>query len=650
MFNSGDTIGPYKLIRQLGVGGFGVVWLAEKQDVISAPPVALKFTHTHELELETVKREAETWRLVIGHRNVLPMLEAQVYGPYVVIASEYASGGTLRAWMDSHKYPSTSLMEKIKVVSEILEGLQHLHTKGVIHRDIKPENVLLQENTPRLADFGLARVLQTSLLSKSITGSPRYMAPETFEGRYSRQTDIWSVGILLYELLAEEQPYSNTELIPLINEITTKNPRPLPASVPRPLQDVVNAALQKDPAQRFKTADEMRAQLERAIRISDLVETREYPGPRTVKTPSPPPQDVPRKAINKRVLVAVLALVLVAGLAVYLYLTSNGTTKPQMPPLTSYNAEYAVVDDRGGVNLHTRPTKLFSLDLDGVPLNMVEIPGGSFDMGINDSDIKWLDAEYTMHQKYSDPREAQTAEGNAKKLVRAQLARHRVSVPPFYIGQYEVTREQWRAIASRADLKVSIDLANPDPSTSQSQGLTKAQANMLPVESVTWFDAKEFCDRLSKLTGYKFRLPSEAEWEYACRAGSDKHFHTGNLLPPEMSNYDGRSRYRIEQRGEDRFRRQKTTPVGSFKPNAFGLFDLHGNVWEWCLDPWHNDYQGAPTDGSAWLNDGNDVFRVQRGGNYDAVGYECRCGHRSYDRPDSKSSQKGFRVIMEVPR
>ncbi|HEY7913638.1 MAG TPA: bifunctional serine/threonine-protein kinase/formylglycine-generating enzyme family protein, partial [Blastocatellia bacterium] len=630
---------------------------AEKREVISAPPVALKFAHTTDLQLETVKREAETWNLVIGHRNVLPMLEAQVYGDYVVIASEYASGGTLRKWMESHRYPSTSLEEKVKVVSEILDGLGHLHARGVIHRDIKPENVLLQEETPRLADFGLARVLQTSMLSKNITGSPRYMAPETFEGRYSVRTDIWSVGILLYELLAEEQPYTNTELLPLINEITNKAPRPLPASVPKPLQQVIKRALQKDPAQRYRSAGEMRADLDRAMKGSGPAETidvttettEEITTPLTpVPTPLPLTGSSPRS--YKKVVAAVLGLAVVAAVAIYLYAKSDGSGGPPPPALTTYSAEYAVVDDRGNIALHTRSTNAFNIDLGGALLSMVEIPGGSFDMGINESSIKQLLDEYTMHQDYADSQAAQTARDNAEKLVRAQLSRHRVSLPAFYVGQHEVTREQWRAIANRADLKASIDLTNPDPSTSKGEGAAADQLNMLPVDSVTWFEAKEFCDRLSKLTGYKFRLPSEAEWEYACRAGSDKHFHTGNLLPPEMANYDGRYRYRIRGRGDDRFRRLGTWPAGSFRPSAFGLFDMHGNVWEWCLDPWHDDYQGAPSDGSAWLENGNDVFRIQRGGNYEGTGYECRCGHRSYDRPDSKSSKKGFRVVMEAPR
>jgi formylglycine-generating enzyme required for sulfatase activity len=585
------------------------------------------------------------------------MLEAQVYGDYVVIASEYASGGTLRKWMESHRYPSTSLEEKVKVVSEILDGLGHLHARGVIHRDIKPENVLLQGETPRLADFGLARVLQTSMLSKSITGSPRYMAPETFEGRYSVQTDIWSIGILLYELLAEEQPYTNTELIPLINEITNKSPRPLPASVPRPLQQVVKTALQKDPAQRYKSAADMRAKLERAMKVSNPAETVDVTTELTEEitttlpdVPTPLPLETPLPRSYRKVAAVVFGLTLVAAVAIYLYAKSNRTAGPQPPPLTTYSAQYAVVDDRGNTALHTRSTNAFSLDLGGVLLSMVEIPGGSFDMGINESSIKQFLDEYTMHQDYVDAQAAQTARDNAEKLVRAQLSRHRVTLPAFYMGQHEVTREQWRAIAGRADLKAGIDLTNPDPSTSKIEGMTEAQANMLPMDSVTWFEAKEFCDRLSKLTGYRFRLPSEAEWEYACRAGSDKHFHTGNLLPPEMANYDGRYRYRVKGKGDDRFRRLRTTPVGSFKPSAFALFDMHGNVWEWCLDPWHDDYQGAPTDGSAWLQNGNDVFRVQRGGNYDGTGYECRCGHRSYDRPDSKSAKKGFRVVMEAPR
>ena len=164
---------------------------------------------------------------------------------------------------------------------------------------------------------------------------------------------------------------------------------------------------------------------------------------------------------------------------------------------------------------------------------------------------------------------------------------HRVTVSTFFISRYPVTQAQWQAIASLD--KVDIDL-KADPS--------RFKGDNRPVEQVNWYDAVEFCARLSRETGREYILPSEAEWEYACRAGTTTPFHFGETITTDLANYNGNYTYGSGPKG---VYREETTPVGSFSPNAFGLSDMHGNVWEWCEDNWHNNYEGAPTDGSAWL-------------------------------------------------
>ena len=171
-----------------------------------------------------------------------------------------------------------------------------------------------------------------------------------------------------------------------------------------------------------------------------------------------------------------------------------------------------------------------------------------------------------------------------------------MTIQPFCLGKYAVTQAQWRAIAALPQINREL---NPDPSG--------FKGDNRPVEWVSWLEAVECCDRLSRQTGRSYRLPSEAEWEYACRAGTTTPFHFGETMTTELANYCGEDRdiggrlykgaYGVGPQGAYR---QETTAVGSFAvANAFGLFDMHGNVWEWCLDHWHENYQGAPTDGSA---------------------------------------------------
>lgn len=236
-----------------------------------------------------------------------------------------------------------------------------------------------------------------------------------------------------------------------------------------------------------------------------------------------------------------------------------------------------------------------------VPLEMVEIPGGSFMMGTPTSQAGY----------YGD---------NAPQ--------HQVNIKSFYIGKYEVTQGQWQAIMG----------TKPD---FYGQNL----ADNFPIAEVSWKDAVEFCKKLSEKTGKEYRLPTEAEWEYACRAGKTTSFAYGENITPELANYDGRAPYGAAPIGEYRGR---LTAVGSFPPNNFGLYDMHGNAWEWCLDVYHSNYKGAPKDGSAWLEGGSNE-RVLRGGSWLSSAFNCRPEKRFRNAPDGISVDVGFRVVTQTP-
>jgi serine/threonine protein kinase len=257
-------IGPYTLIKQLGKGAFGVVWLAEKRTAITTTKVALKLPIDEDPDLDEIKREADLWAHIGGHPNVLPIIEANIYNGQVVIASEYAPDGSLDSWMKKHDHRAPTIEAAVAMAMGILSGLEHLHSKKILHRDLKPANILLQGEAPRLTDFGLARILKTGSHSGGIAGTPAYMAPEAFDEQRFIETDIWAVGIILYQLLSGKNPFSVKNLDQLINAIVKQDPEPLPATLPLSLRQVVIKALQKNPQDRYHSASEMKAALQAA--------------------------------------------------------------------------------------------------------------------------------------------------------------------------------------------------------------------------------------------------------------------------------------------------------------------------------------------------------------------------------------------------
>jgi formylglycine-generating enzyme required for sulfatase activity len=244
----------------------------------------------------------------------------------------------------------------------------------------------------------------------------------------------------------------------------------------------------------------------------------------------------------------------------------------------------------------------------GVELTMVEISAGNFLMGSPSGEEGRDDTE----------------------------AQRRVTVPALRMGRFPITQAQWKVVAGLE--KVEREL-NASPS--------KFKGPDRPVESVSWHDAIEFCRRLSRHTKRNYILPSEAQWEYACRAGSTTPFHFGETLTTELANYDGNSTYGQGPKG---IYREQTTDVGSFPANAWGLQDLHGNVWEWCLDRWHPSLAKGPTNGSPWQEPAPELAkeeqdrRLLRGGSWLAYPRNCRSAYRNDHSPGYRSSRIGLRV------
>jgi formylglycine-generating enzyme required for sulfatase activity len=262
---------------------------------------------------------------------------------------------------------------------------------------------------------------------------------------------------------------------------------------------------------------------------------------------------------------------------------------------------------------------------DLLPLHMVLIPGGTFLMGQTEAEKAELIR--------------QVGEEDYKTYYARELPQHEVTVPPFFMGRYPITQAQWRAVASLPQVERELDR---DPSN--------FKGDTHPVERVNWYEAMEFCARLSAHTQRPYTLPSEAQWEYACRSGTTTPFYFGRTLTTDLANYDGNYTYADGPKGEYR---QKTTPVDQFGvANAWGLSDMHGNVWEWCLDHYHDSYAGAPRDGSAWVDEDPEENkpRILRGGSWLYGPRTCRCASRSISNPDTHGTYDGFRVVSVPPR
>jgi len=286
-------LGPYTLVSKIGRGAFGVVWLAERRSSIATTRFALKLPRDEDIDLEAFKQEATIWLQASGHPNVVPMIEADIYDEQVVIVSEYVPDGSLGAWLTQHNGRAPSIETASELIEGVLAGLTHLHGRHIIHRDLKPDNILLQHETPRLADFGIARLLKTGSHSSNVSGTFAYMAPEAFDGKRNEQTDVWSAGVIFYQMLAGRLPYDQPDTPSLVAAILLNDPPPLPESVPEVLRLLVMKALHREPEKRYATAKEMRRDLREA---EHKLWQGEQPPP-VIEPVAPPPTLIPQPTV-----------------------------------------------------------------------------------------------------------------------------------------------------------------------------------------------------------------------------------------------------------------------------------------------------------------------------------------------------------------
>jgi formylglycine-generating enzyme required for sulfatase activity/tRNA A-37 threonylcarbamoyl transferase component Bud32 len=635
------------VIRLLGEGGFGRTYEAVDTDRMDDPCVIKQFVPqfqgTSALEKAAELFQQEAKRLYeLGEHPQIPRLIAYFeQDKRLYLVQELIEGQTLLAELTQQGVFSE---EKIwQLLADVLPVLKFVHDRQVIHRDIKLENIIRRRTSPNsslptsgnlrnsafrrggrgdlvLIDFGVSKQVTGSLMSKAGTtvGTPGYSPMEQMRGQVFPGSDLYSLGITCIRLLTKCLPKvdgSDDLYDPVNGGWIWREKLPAGTKVSSELGKVLDKLIQDYLKNRYQSAEEVI----KALNLYSLP-----PQPSAVKGG----QLAANSLINKAGQLAVNSAAKGGELAVNfppitsLQVNTNppnpSRKKNTNPPVNSGNKgavsakgifefEVVTVDKRGKkINVNKSKARFFEESVgSGQVMEMVAVPSGTCLIG--------------------SPKD----EGDSDEKPQ-----HQVTLASFYIGKFPVTQAQWAAVAALPEIKMFL---NPEPS--RFKGANR------PVENVSWYEAVEFCVRLSRKTGKKYCLPSEAQWEYACRGKTVTPFHFGETITSDLANYNGNSTYAEGPEGVYRF---QTTEVGIFKPNAFGLYDLHGNVWEWCADSWHNNYNGTPTDGSVWESGGDRSLKLLRGGSWNDRPPNCRSACRLRYQPDCRASIVGFRVAVAV--
>jgi formylglycine-generating enzyme required for sulfatase activity len=643
--------GGYRLLQPLGRGAFGEVWKAEAPGGVE---VAVKLI-TRSVKAAEAQRELAALQLMkrLRHQNLLALQAFFPLPDRLIIVLELADG-SLRGRLEECQAagpPGIPPAELLRYFREAAEALDYLHEQNVQHRDVKPDNLLLLGAHVKVADFGLAKLLeQTQLQTASHAGTPAYMAPEVWDSKLSVHSDQYSLAVAYVQLRTGRFPFAADSLAALMKAHLMSAPDLGPLGPHE--QEVLRRALAKDPDARYPSCTAFVKALVTALMAEREAADRPAPPPghkrpaapapsspatqtqtaRATLTPLPtPPISASATQPVRRVrpaadrpwlilLVTLGAFALVAGLIVGGLLLGRPRDTGTGPAQAAGSAKPATQPEQKRQPVPTKvpepkpapPADLAKEITNSLGMRLVLIPAGQFTMG-----SPWSEASRDENE-----------------------ARHEVEITrPFYLGTLEVTQAQYRAVMGE----------NPSWFCAAGGGKDRVRGldtDAFPVERVSWADAVRFCERLSaraeeKGAGRTYRLPTEAEWEYACREGgtSSTAFHYGNSLSSTQANFDGGFPYAA---APSRYL-QRTARVGSYQPNRLGLFDLHGNVWEWCQDWYDKDYyrtsprqdpQGPPA-GSV---------RVLRGGSWVSSGQSCRSAVRGFYMPDNRHYNIGLRV------
>ena len=590
----GTTLdGQYQIDALLGEGGMGTVYRA--RHILLGDDVAIKILsgnfNADPESLRRFLREGQTARR-FDHPNVVAVHDLRTMPDgtaYMVM--EYIQGDTLKQEIDKKGFFLPK--EALEIISPIADALNAAHALGIVHRDLKPENIMLgtsKDGQPiiKLLDLGIAKVSNDRITavtrSDQILGTPGYMSPEQWGLKPKDGGPKIDHRADIYSLAIVIYEMICGDL-PFEGETLHEMATQHLFTPPPALHEKTNNVTPTFSKILIKAMSK-----ERSKRPATCAELMNQLRMATFSTTALPP------------IIESLTQAQTAPIEVRLGSSTQVT-------LQTLDIEIVALDATGQIiDRHRGQSQGFSQELPNeVLLEMVWVPDGSFLMGSPETELKRSIDESPQHL---------------------------VHLNSFFISKYPITQTQWYAVSL---LPLIGRPLNPDPSSFKDENR--------PVENVSWEDCQEFCLRLSAQTGRSYSLPSEAQWEYACRARTSTPFHYGETIITEVANYNGLFRYGNGPRGANL---NQTTPVGSYGiANVFGLYEMHGNVWEWCADAWHDNYIGAPTDGSSWEVDAVDSRRVMRGGSWYSQSNLCRSAARAGSWPNGNNDFLGFRVVLK---
>ncbi|MCG9893645.1 MAG: bifunctional serine/threonine-protein kinase/formylglycine-generating enzyme family protein [Thermosynechococcaceae cyanobacterium MS004] len=630
--------GRYKITKALSSGGMGETFIAEDTQLPHHPQCVVKRLLPVSRDpryLSTVQRlfrsEAETLARVGRHDQIPQLLAYPEENQEFYLVQEYIEGHPLSLELNQ-RWSESQVLSFLQDTLRVLEFLQSQDPQ-VIHRDIKPDNIIRRDLDGKLVliDFGAVKdwhVQQLTIMGEPsvMVGTVGYMPTEQYSGQPRPSSDLYAVGMIAIQAL--------TGLFPKDIGVDTDGEKVWRhrASVSDGLADFLDKMVRHYFRHRYQTATEARQALQSVMNSAETIAgqrtvIRARPQPVGYSSDPPPPQHTlpvglephQKSTLGRRRFLNWAAFGGVGFLGV-VWVSFWG--KQISDRLQQIEFKTVKVDARGNISdRKTARTKFFAEDLGNeVAINLVEIPKGEFNMG-------------------SPAAEAERSNNEGPQ--------HVVFIEPFYLSQHLITQVQWRTVASLPQVNQAL---TADPS--------KFKGDLRPVDNVSWYDAVEFCARLSNYTQKTYRLPTEAEWEYACRAGTQTPFHFGATITTDLANYRGTDLTAQDTtesgaygQGPKGSFREQTTDVGYFAvANDFGLFDMHGNAWEWCEDHWHSTYQGAPKDGSAWINSdaAAEDERVLRGGSWNTTPRACRAAIRGKYGANKHDNDLGFRVVCIV--
>ncbi|HEY3320647.1 MAG TPA: SUMF1/EgtB/PvdO family nonheme iron enzyme [Planctomycetota bacterium] len=680
----------FKLVKKLGEGGMGAVYQAEDLNVGRLVAVkVLPKKHAGDADFVTrFRREAKA----AGALNHVNIVAAYSYGEdqgYHYLAMELCEGEPLDKKLK--REGPLSWDQATQIVMQVARGLKHAHEHGFIHRDIKPANIMLCKplNASTIGEVGVAKILDMGL-SKNIgggeqsfatqtgvaLGTPHYISPEQARGDkgVDGRSDIYSLGAMFYHLVTGQTPFQGTTaaaiLLKHLNE-QLSNPQDIREDIPDPVVQVIQKMMAKDAIDRYRDCNELLADLELVIDgkmpSSNAIDVgkssvampraprRAATAPRKTAGPLAPAGTRPHAPATRhtgeqrastsarpnKTPLYIAGGVLALGLLILIYALTSGGKSGQGDAETGTTARRGDGETGGRGETakaapaeiarskpETRPVavqpeaalpKDLSLDLGGgVKMEMVLVPAGEFMMGSDDADAK--------------PQE--------KPVHKVQISK------PFYMGKYPVTIAQFRAFVDAMKFQTEAEKAGNrgytwDNGWKEVSGVNWMKPNFPqednhPVCLVTWSDAQEFCKWAAKKTGRNACLPTEAQWEYAGRAGTTTKFNTGDKDSD------------LEQAGWcTNNSGMRTHPVGQKKPNSWGLYDMLGNVLQWVQDNFNDKYyaDSPPVDPKGPASGGD---RVLRGGSWSNRASDCGSARRYWISPGRRNPDIGFRLALDV--